>query len=54
MKDRGYIKEGMAGDVVIWQEEKFTVVMKDIVEGTDYSPYENRVLLGKPKRVISN
>lgn len=48
LKDRGYIKSGMKADLVIWSNEKFKVNMRDIIEGTDYSPYEGFELIGKP------
>ena len=53
IKDRGYIKEGMAADIVIWSNEDFKVDMKDMVEGTDYTPYEHMYLCGKPSDVFS-
>lgn len=51
--DRGYIKEGMAGDIVIWDTSKFKVSMDMIEEGTDYSPYEGMELTGKPAYTIT-
>jgi dihydropyrimidinase len=51
--DRGFLKEGMLGDLIIWNEEEFRVSMNIMVEGTDYSPYENLILAGKPQRVVS-
>lgn len=52
LKDRGYIAEGMLGDIVIWSREKFEVDIQKICEGTDYSPYQGMMLIGKAKRVI--
>lgn len=52
LKDRGYLKEGMTADLVIWQEEKFVVRKKMLFEGTDYSPYEGMELTGSPQCVI--
>ena len=52
LEDRGEIKEGMKGDIVIWKDEKFKVTIDKIYEGTDYSPYENMILEGKPKEVL--
>lgn len=51
--DRGCIKEGRLGDIVIWSEEEFTASIKYLAEGTDYTPYENKLLLGKAERVVS-
>lgn len=48
INDRGYLKEGMAGDVVIWDITRFRVSIDMIEEGTDYSPYEGMELTGKP------
>jgi dihydropyrimidinase len=53
LKDKGYISEGMSGDLVIWSEENFKVSMTTIIEGTDYSPYEGLELYGKPLHVLS-
>jgi dihydropyrimidinase len=53
LMDRGYIKEGMAGDIVIWDTSKFTVSMDMIEEGTDYSPYEGMELNGRPVCTIT-
>ena len=52
LKDRGTIKEGMKGDIVIWKDEKFKASIDKIYEGTDYSPYENMELEGKPQKVL--
>lgn len=52
LKDRGYLKEGMKGDLVVFKNEKFKVSIKDIYEGTDYSPYEGIDLNGKPQYTI--
>lgn len=52
LKDRGTIKEGMKGDIVVWKDEKFKVAIDKIYEGTDYSPYENMELEGKPQKVL--
>lgn len=52
LEDRGYIREGMASDIVVWCEERF-IVSKDLLyEGTDYTPYEGISLTGKPLYVI--
>lgn len=52
LKDRGYLKEGMKGDLVVFKKEKFKVNIEDIYEGTDYSPYEGMILSGKPQCTI--
>lgn len=52
LNDRGEIKEGMKGDIVIWKDEKFKVTIDKIYEGTDYSPYENMILEGKPAETL--
>jgi dihydropyrimidinase len=53
LRDRGIIKEGKLGDIVIWSEEEFTASIKALEEGTDYTPYEGIHLVGKAKKVIS-
>ena len=52
LDDRGYIKEGMVSDIVIWNEETYTVTKDLLCEGTDYTPYEGISLTGKPLYVI--
>lgn len=53
LNDRGYIKEGMAGDVVIWDNSKFRVSIDMIEEATDYSPYEGMELTGRPTYTVT-
>lgn len=50
--DRGYIREGGAGDIVIWSEEKFKVSQSELSEAADYTPYEGMELIGRPQYVI--
>lgn len=52
--DRGRLAEGKLSDIVIWSEEKFTASIKELEEGTDYTPYEKMPLTGKAERVLSN
>lgn len=51
--DRGYIRIGASADLVVWNKEKFKVSLEDLIEGTDYSPYEGWELIGKAKYVFS-
>ena len=50
--DRGYIRIGASADLVIWNKEKFKVSLDDLIEGTDYSPYEGVELTGRAKYVF--
>ena len=52
LKDRGYIKENMCSDLVIWSRECFKVEIDEIYEATDYSPYEGMQLIGRTKITI--
>ena len=44
----GKIIEGAKGGLTIWNNKEFTVTMDMLHEGSDYSPYENKVLKGRP------
>jgi dihydropyrimidinase len=54
LKDRGYIKEGRLGDIVIWEDVEFEASIREIKEATDYTPYEGMIVSGRAKQVVFN
>jgi dihydropyrimidinase len=54
LDDRGCLKEGKVADIVIWSEEEFSASIKHLQEGTDYTPYESMILIGKAERVLAD
>lgn len=49
----GEIKEGYKGGIVLWDQKPYSVSVKNLKEGSDYSPYEGLILKGKPYITIS-
>ena len=50
---KGSLQVGADADLVVWDEEPFTVRWSDLHDNVGYTPYEGMELVGRPHAVVS-